>query len=543
MLRLGRPDVSNAEIITAGYLKWGIGCLRYLEGDFAFVIWDPQDSQMFCARDRMGLKQLLYHYDSGKIFAFSTDAKAIFADTRITRQINKTRVLDFIIGSLEGVDKIVTPYEGVSRLQPGHYLRLKSGRMSIQSYWSLEPQEPSRLKTQADYIEAFKTHLKDSVARRIDNPITTGVMVSGGLDSSSIAAMGIDEFGPIIRSYSGINSANEKCVETKMIRAVNEHLGFNPVYMDLAKPAEWINGAKDGLSEILDPFDSNMTMLRGIYGAAQKNGLTVMLDGAYGDVVFSPGNHMRREMRRGRLTSAWQSLQAKTYGESGLYEMLWLYIKMLVSTLLPPSLTQKISDKKHARFTRHLLQSLGLREDIVRRHDLEGRLVTLRAHRGHDSWKNPYMEAVEIVDHPYNVVARERYDRVSSHFGIIARDPFSDVKLVKFCLSLPQFYKTHNGKTKSLLRKTMRNTLPDMVTERVSKEHLGFQFTQSLLRSLDSFVDGPDGRVLSQLFTTDNISWEQNIVQIGSNIGYNEREHIKYWANHWLCLENGKACG
>ena len=79
LLRLGRPDVSNAEIITAGYLKWGIGCLRYLEGDFAFVIWDPQDSQMFCARDRMGLKQLLYHYDSGKIFAFSTDAKAIFA--------------------------------------------------------------------------------------------------------------------------------------------------------------------------------------------------------------------------------------------------------------------------------------------------------------------------------------------------------------------------------------------------------------------------------------------------------------------------------
>ncbi len=470
-------NTSFAEIIAKTYLKWGQDCPSHLEGDFAFVVWDPRSHQLFAARDRLGLKQLLYHYTAGKVFGCATDAKTLFVHEDIKRRMSEARLLDFCVGALEGVDKTCTAFDGVNRLPPGHSLLLKDGQLSITTYWTLEPQEPSRLKTKDECVEAFQTLFQTAVARRFDNTSTTGVMVSGGMDSSAAAAMVVQKFGINVRSFSAINSADPECIETRMIRLVTDQLGVTPDYVDLAKPDQWLEDAQSGLRKISDPFDSNMTLMRSVMGSAARKNMTVLMDGAWGDIVFAPGSHVRRNMRAGQLSAAWQALKADRdyHGETG--KLPPVYFKMLASSYMPSRLKSILASLKHRQRAAQLQTTLGLKPDFASYHNLAGRLAKLASHVGHESWLDANREAAEIVSHPYHVVARERYDRVAGHFGLIMRDPFTDLDLVKFCLSLPTSQKTAAGIPKILLRNAMVGTLPEPVISRLSKEHLGFKFS------------------------------------------------------------------
>ena len=474
-------NASFAEIITKAYLKWGQDCPCHVEGDFAFIIWDPRRKHLFGARDRLGLKQLLYHYSPEKVFGCATDAKTLFVHENIQARPSEVRLLDFFVGSLEGIDKTCTAYSSVSRLPPGHTLLLKNGRISISAYWALEPQAPSQLKTQGEFVEAFQGVLKTAVARRFDSIDTTGVMVSGGMDSSAAAAMAVKQFGTGVKGFSAVNSGDPSCVETDMIRRVNNHLGLIPNYIDLATPQQWLDDAQSGLANISDPFDSNMTLMRAVMGSAAREGKTVLVDGAWGDTVFAPGSHVRRHMRSAQFISAWQALRADRNYHSELGPLPPVYLKMLASTLCPAALKSSLAPLKYWRHAAQLKASLCLKNEFLDEQKLAERLAKLGSYVGHDSWRNPFLEAAEIVNHPYHVVARERYDRTAGHFGVIMRDPFTDVDLVSFCLSLPIKQKTAQGEPKTLLRQSMAQLLPEAVISRLSKEHLGFKFSKKIV--------------------------------------------------------------
>ena len=526
------PNTSFAEIIVKSYLKWGQDCPSHLQGDFAFVIWDPRHKHLFGARDRLGLKQLLYHYTADKVFGCATDAKTLFAHDDIKRRMSEARLLDFFVGALEGVDKSCTAFEGVSRLPPGHSLLIKNGQLSLSKYWSLEPEEPSQLKTDDAFVEAFQAHLQTAVARRFDSPETTGVMVSGGMDSSAAAAMAVQKFGKKIKAFSAINSADPDCVETRMINLVNEHLGVAPNYVDLAKPEQWLEDAQSGLDGISDPFDSNMNLMRSVIAAAARDGMTVLMDGAWGDTVFAPGSHVRRAMRAGQFVTAMRALKADRdyHGETGALPP--VYLKMLASSFLSAPLKSLFAPLKHRRHAAQTIEALGLKKEFAERHNLAGRLSKLGDHVGHASWHNSSQEAEEIVSHPYHVVARERYDRVAAHFGVIMRDPFTDLDLVKFCLSLPTSQKTANSIPKILLRRAMSDMLPEPVISRLSKEHLGYKFSRAVIAA-DKKVLTKSYPDLISILTTD-ISAKGTMTE--------DNKHNLHFAMNWLSVaQSGKT--
>ena len=495
------PNTSFAEIIAKAYLKWGQDCPSHLQGDFAFVIWDPRHKHLFGARDRLGLKQLLYHYTADKVFGCATDANTLFAHDDIKRRMSEARLLDFFVGALEGIDKSCTAFESVSRLPSGHTLLVKNGQLLISQYWTLEPQTPSQLKTDDAFIEAFQAHLHTAVTRRFDSPETTGVMVSGGMDSSAAAAMAVQKFGKKVMAFSAINSDDPDCVETRMINLVNEHLGVDRNYIDLAKPEQWLEDAQSGLDDISDPFDSNMNLMRSVIAAASRDGMTVLMDGAWGDTVFAPGSHVRRAMRKGQFVTAMRALKADRDYHEETGPLPPVYLKMLGSSFLPSPLKSLFAPLKHRRHAAQAIAALGLKKEFAARHDLAGRLSKLGGHVGHASWRHSYQEAAEIVSHPYHVVARERYDRVAGHFGVIMRDPFTDLDLIKFCLSLPTSQKTANGIPKILLRRAMSDMLPEPVISRLSKEHLGYRFSHNLYANDKKALTKPHSDLISQLTT------------------------------------------
>ena len=476
-----RPITNFAELIAKAYFKWGPDCPRFLEGDFAFIIWDPREQHLFCARDRLGLKQLLYHFTPHKVFGCATDAKTLFIHDAIQQRPNETRLLDFFVG-LEGIDKTITSFSGVTRLKPGHILQLKNGHLSTSSYWTLEPQEPSKLTTQDQYKEAFTALFTKAVSKRFDSPQTTGVMVSGGMDSSAVAATVYKEFGSTFKGFSAINSEDPYCIETTMIYDVNRHLGIRSIYLDLAKPSLWMSDAQNGLREVSEPFDSHMTLMRAIYGAAKRENMNVVLDGGWGDIIFAPGAHILRKIRSGKLISAWNDLLDERYYHDEKGSLISVYLRMIAASFAPTTLKSKIDPIRLKRHHNHVVKNLGLSKRLVKKHNLIGQLKTFHSHQEKGIWKNPAREAANIITHTNALVGRERYDRVAGYFGLIPRDPFTDLDLVKFCLSLPTDQKTNQGVRKILLRQAMRSTLPSTIILRSTKEHLGLDFTKRIYR-------------------------------------------------------------
>lgn len=524
---VGHP--TNADIIGASYLKWSKNCPEHLQGDFAFAVWDKREEKLFCARDRFGLKQLLYHYVKGSIFTFSTDAKGLFVHPRVPCILNEARMLDFLVGSLEGIDCETTPFLNVFRLPPGHHLTISTKGLSLVRYWALEPQTPRLHHQQEDYCEELQELLTKAVELRTKSPSSTGIMASGGLDSSSILALAAGLHNPqAIQAVSAINSADQNCVETAMIRDLSNHIDAKFNFVDLADFQSWESDALSGLSEIPDPFDSNMTMLRGIYGLAKKNGWNVVLDGAWGDTVFADGSSARRFISRGNLIKAWQSLKAdrEYYGLVG--DQSAIYFRSLVSAFLPVPIKTVNQSWKRKKQARSLQASLGLRAEFAQRHNLTERLAQLEKQLSRDGWRDPNHEAAELIAHPNGVAARERYDRVAGHFGIIARDPFTDVKLVEFCASLPPKLKNPvNGRPKYLLREIMKDVLPHSVSTRMTKEHLGFKFTQMLFRKNN----------LTRDFGIDNSGWlNKNLLPENSTTKEEARQNrvfLSSWINKW----------
>ncbi len=122
-------DITDSELVLHAYQKWGQACPQKLLGDFAFAIWDSKQKQLFCARDHMGCKPLIY-YHSNRIFAFASEVKALFCLERIPKRINEARIADFLVDTLERIDKTSTFYEDIFKLPPAHSLTVNQEKFN-----------------------------------------------------------------------------------------------------------------------------------------------------------------------------------------------------------------------------------------------------------------------------------------------------------------------------------------------------------------------------------------------------------------------------
>jgi len=123
--------IGDGEIILHAYLRWGEDCPARLLGDFAFAIWDPRGRKLFCARDQMGMKQLIWHRTQGRLFAFASEPRAVLLAEGVPKRINEGRIADFLENYLEGIDYTSTFFEEVFRLPPAHYLTVSADRFDL----------------------------------------------------------------------------------------------------------------------------------------------------------------------------------------------------------------------------------------------------------------------------------------------------------------------------------------------------------------------------------------------------------------------------
>src|SRR5262249_30202390 len=179
---------SDTEVILAAYREWGLSCLQRFNGMWAFVIWDSCTNHLFCARDRFGEKPFHYVHTPGKLFAFASEIKALWACGVVTRTLHKETVARYeCYEELETGDQ--TFYDGILRLPQAHYLVVKpDGSIQRQRYWDIDPRVQEDGKSDAWHSEQFRELFFDSVKMRLRSDVPVGSSLSGGLDSSTVVS-------------------------------------------------------------------------------------------------------------------------------------------------------------------------------------------------------------------------------------------------------------------------------------------------------------------------------------------------------------------
>ena len=180
---------TDTEIIAAAFDFWGKRCLQHFDGMFAFAIWDNKEQQLFCARDRFGEKPF-YYYEDDEHFVFASEMKALWA-MGIEKVVSKKMMLNYLtLGQVQNPsDKEVTYYENIYALAPSHYLlfELLPFKYKLNQYWKLNKESKIDCSVK-DAIEKIDFLLGSSIQKKLRSDVAIGTSLSGGLDSSTIAA-------------------------------------------------------------------------------------------------------------------------------------------------------------------------------------------------------------------------------------------------------------------------------------------------------------------------------------------------------------------
>lgn len=478
-LGLQSPALSDVDLILCAYVQWGFDCPKRLLGDFAFAIWDGRRGTLFCARDHIGIRPF-YYYSSPQMFAFASEIKALFRLSHLPRRLNEVRVADYLVPLLD--DKEITFFQGIFRLPPGHWAVVSGEGMHIERYWSLASLGEIRLSSDEEYADAYLQIFTEAVRCRLGDSSKVGSFLSGGLDSSSIACVArnlLAEKGIVpFPTFSAIFPDVPQCDERPFIQAVHEQGGCYPnfVQADQISPLDSIEAVMQRQDEPF--FAPNLFIHHAIYRKASEVGVRVLLDGIDGDTTVSHGlSFMGEQARAGN----WKALLSNVRGLARNFEQSDFRIarKYVISPLAPSRLRQ--GWRWLRRCDDHVAwMNPTIRPDFSRNIDLPQRCAALDP-----GWLTP--PRTERQHHFRRLTGGilpfvlELLDRAGTMYGIEARYPFCDKRLIEFCYALPPSQKLYDGWTRMIVRRAMNGILPGQVQWRGKKSNLSANFNRGLL--------------------------------------------------------------
>jgi asparagine synthase (glutamine-hydrolysing) len=212
---------SDTETIIHLYEEYGRDCVKRLRGMFAFAIWDRRKRALFAARDRLGIKPFYYHWD-GNTFLFGSEIKAILAYPSVTAEFNRGVLAEYLaFGYITGAE---TMFAGIHKLLPGNTLELgEDGNLRMEQYWDLNVEVDHEARPREYYVQTYRELLEGAVRSHLMSDVPLGVFLSGGLDSSAVAALASKIRGDRIQTFA-VGYDEEKFSELGFAREVARHI-------------------------------------------------------------------------------------------------------------------------------------------------------------------------------------------------------------------------------------------------------------------------------------------------------------------------------
>jgi asparagine synthase (glutamine-hydrolysing) len=299
--------ISDSELIIMAYIKWGQNCPEHLVGDFAFVIWNEKRKELFCARDHVGRKTFYFYFSSG-IFAFCTVIKPLLYVKKDPNALNDAWIANFLAlqGPIQEVNCDDTIYEEIQQLLPAHSMKLSTTEMLKKQYWYPLKVKPLKLNSDKEYEEAFMEVFKESINCRLRSVGSVGMMLSGGLDSGSIACLAakeLDRTGLRLKAFSSVPYTDYKdwlpsyslADEREYVRAVVESVNNIDINYCACEGINSYNSI-DELTNIMEQpykFVQNAFWINEISSKASKEGCSILLGGQFGNYSISFGDVIR----------------------------------------------------------------------------------------------------------------------------------------------------------------------------------------------------------------------------------------------------------
>jgi asparagine synthase (glutamine-hydrolysing) len=444
-----RATVSDSELILHAYASWGSICIKHLRGDFSFAVWDAQNKQLFCARDHFGIKPF-YYARRGNVFVFSNTLNCVRLYPDVSAELNEAAIGDFLLFGLN-YDNATTTFRDIQRLPPAHWLTISSGGLQLKRYWAPPTDGRIRYERPEEYIEHFQDLLRGAVADRLRTE-RVGILLSGGLDSSSVAAVakavtGKSAAATEIRAYTYVYESLIPDREGDYAREVAEFLRI-PVRlmaMDETKLFErWDDPELNGPEPVEDPF------LAGISDAYRdiSADCRVLLSGEGCDDLmdFQMWPYVDDLRRRGE----WRQLLTDVANYVWVRPFPWRGIRARALRFAGKDPDQPVYPRWLApEFTRRA----NLKERWKEQDELPKSWAAHPIHpRGHGSMTQP------VWTHLF-----EQEDSGATRYPVETRYPFLDLRVVNYLLALPPFPWFYR---KMLLREAMAGRLPETVRMR-----------------------------------------------------------------------------
>ncbi|PYO51137.1 MAG: asparagine synthase (glutamine-hydrolyzing) [Gemmatimonadetes bacterium] len=483
--REGEYCVSNSdtEVLLEACALWGIEpALSRLNGMFSFALWDTKEHTLTLVRDRLGVKPLYYGW-THNTFLFGSELKALHSFPDFTGTVDRSSVALFL--RLGYVPAPYSIYENIYKLPPGHLLTISAPRQhtSPRSYWCARRMAEAGVQNRfrGDIHEAadeMELLLRDSVRLRMLADVPVGAFLSGGIDSSLIAAMMQAQTTSTVKTFTiGFTEASHN--EADYAKEIAEHLGSEHTDVCLSpKDAQDIIPLLPGIYD--EPFADPSQIPTFLVAQLARQSVTVSLSGDGGDELFGGyreyvlGTQRWRRLRR--LSPIVRSLireGAKGIGLLGVGRL--RKIEQLLDVTTPEAMHQY-----------HLSQWMWPADLVpaAGEHLTPFTDPTLYADALTDTERMMYMDLVTYL--PEDILTK--LDRASMAVSLEARVPLLDYRLVEFAWQLPLDFKLHRGRGKRILRSILTRYVPPRLFER-PKMGFGLPLGQWLRGPLRPWVE------------------------------------------------------
>lgn len=493
---------SDSEVVAHGYEAWGEDLFSRIDGMFALAIWDARARRLLLARDRMGKKPLYYAFvgPQRRTLLFGSEMKALLKHPEMSRDVSPSGLAQYL--TYECLPEAHSIYAGATRVLPGRYLvwDRELGRVRHGEFWRMRfedsPAAPEvEGKTEAELVEHLQGLIREATRARLISDVPLGVLLSGGIDSSTIAAAMADVVPAGQMKTFSVTFEDKSFDESSHARKVAEHLGADH-HEERLSPEVMVDILPEVADFMCEPLGDGSLIPTYLLSRFTRKTVTVALGGDGGDELFL-GYPTFQADAVARYADAILPLPAQEK-VAGMLQA--------AANYLPVSRKNFSLDFKIKRF----VQGLGFHPDF--RHQAwmgsfmphELRRVLL-----------PGLAETAFLQDPYATVAKFRevsgardyfdqasyqytrlylmadvlvkVDRASMARGLEVRAPLLDTKVVEFACALPGAYKLKGLTTKYLLKEAARAWLPEEIVDR-PKKGFGVPIAQWLRGPLKDFA-------------------------------------------------------
>jgi asparagine synthase (glutamine-hydrolysing) len=518
-----KTDHSDTEVILHAFEEWGIDCLDKFRGMFAIALWDSKKRELWLIRDRVGIKPLYYSIHNGRI-TFASEIKALLQDPDQKRSVDEEALYNYL--SFLTTPAPQTLFKGIKKLPGGTWLRIQeNGQIKEHRYWDVWDRTTPLVNTSdTEITERILSELRTAVQLRKISDVPVGVFLSGGIDSSTNAALFSEEEGQPIKTFSIGYQGRYKSYQNELhyARTMAKTVGAE-YYERLLSIDDLLNFLPQMIRLQDEPIaDPVCVPVYYVSQLARQNGVSVCQVGEGADELFwgypswkiflQLQNYNNLPVPHFAKQIALSSLQVLGKQKTLYYELLrrgTAHLPIFWGGAEAFTETQK-----------HLLLSPRLRQKFASLTSWDA-IQPIHARFEQKAWDQSPLNWMTYLDLNFRLpeLLLMRVDKMSMGVSVEGRVPFLDHKFVELAMSIPASKKTYQGQLKYLLKQAVRGVIPDELIDR-KKQGFGVPIYEWFFAELGDYAKEKINYFCTQTDFLDNSYINSLIV---------EKNHTQLW--------------